>query len=60
MEKAKMKSGNPPYQCPECGLHYKEKEWAEKCEEWCSEHQSCNLDIIQYAVENDDSNEKRS
>ena len=37
------------YKCPECGLEYKEKEWAKKCESWCREHQSCNLDIIKYA-----------
>ena len=44
------------YQCPECKLWYDDKEWEEKCEAWCKEHQSCNLDIIKYAVEN---NEKK-
>lgn len=39
------------YQCLECGLLYEEKEWAEKCEKWCKENQSCNLEIIKYAVE---------
>jgi len=38
-------------QCPECGLYYKESEWAEKCEAWCKKYQSCNLEIIKYAVE---------
>lgn len=33
------------YECPECHLKYKEKEWAEKCEVWCREHKSCNLEI---------------
>lgn len=37
------------YQCPECGLKYAEKEIAEKCQAWCHEHKSCNLDIIKYA-----------
>lgn len=37
------------FQCPECGLRYAEKEIAEKCEAWCKEHHSCNLDIIKYA-----------
>lgn len=41
------------YVCPECGLHYKEKEWAGKCELWCNEHHSCNLDIIKHAVESE-------
>lgn len=38
------------YRCPECGFQYKEKEWAEKCEAWCKEHKSCNLEIIKHAV----------
>ncbi len=38
------------YQCEECGLRYNEKSWAEKCEPWCREHKSCNLEIIAYAV----------
>lgn len=38
------------YQCPECGLKYKEKEWAEKCERWCKKHKSCNLEITKHAV----------
>jgi len=37
------------YQCEECKLLYKEREIAEKCEAWCKEHKSCNLDIIKYA-----------
>ena len=39
-------------QCLECGLHYKDKEQAKKCEEWCREYQSCNLEITSNAVEN--------
>ena len=38
------------YKCPECGYWYKEKEWAEKCEAWCKEHKSCNLEITKHAV----------
>jgi len=36
------------YQCEECGYAYEDKEWAEKCETWCKEHKSCNLEIIQH------------
>lgn len=36
--------------CPECGFNYKEKEWADKCEAWCREHKTCNLEIINHAV----------
>jgi rubrerythrin len=39
------------YVCEKCGFHYAGKEWAEKCEAWCKEHPSCNLEIIQYAEE---------
>lgn len=37
--------------CTECGLEYKDAEWAKKCTAWCKEHQSCNLDIIKHAVD---------
>lgn len=39
------------FQCEKCGMTYKDEEWAERCEAWCSEHGgSCNLDIIKHAV----------
>jgi len=38
------------HQCGKCGLKYKDKETAEKCQAWCKEHKSCNLDIIKFAV----------
>lgn len=40
------------YQCEECGFHYEEKEQAEKCEAWCKERHSCNLEITAHALEN--------
>lgn len=43
---------NELYRCPECGFHYVEKEWAEKCEAWCQEHKSCNIEITAHAEEN--------
>lgn len=36
--------------CKECGYRYNEREWAEKCQAWCSAHQSCNLEIIQHGL----------
>ena len=44
------------HKCEECGLKYESKEIAEKCQAWCSEYKSCNLDIIKNAVK--DSEEK--
>ena len=38
------------YQCEACGFLYEEKQWAEKCEAWCKEHNSCNIEITAHAV----------
>jgi len=38
------------YICSECGYEYKEKEWAIKCQKWCAEHKSCNLEIIKHGT----------
>ncbi len=38
------------YICEECGFAYKEKEWAQKCQQWFAQNQSCNLEITQHAV----------
>ena len=46
------KNNTISYQCDECGLHYISKQWAEKCEKWCKEHHSCNLEITSHAEEN--------
>jgi len=45
-----VKEVNSKFQCEECELFFKDKEWAEKCEKWCSENKSCNLDIMKHAV----------
>ena len=42
------------HQCGECGLKYEDKETAEKCQAWCKEHKSCNLDIIKNSVKDAD------
>lgn len=39
------------FQCEDCGFKYQEKEWAEKCQAWCKEHHSCNLEITQHSQE---------
>ena len=45
------KQSDTLFTCPECGLTYNEKTWAEKCEAWCKEHESCNLDVIKHAID---------
>lgn len=39
------------YKCPECGLYYTDKITAKKCEAWCKEYKSCNLEITKLSVE---------
>lgn len=39
------------YACSECALHYAEKELAERCEEWCRQHDSCNYEIASQSLE---------
>lgn len=41
------------YQCEACGLKYAARETADTCHAWCTEHKSCNLDIIKEAVRED-------
>jgi hypothetical protein len=50
MVKEMMCGKDTCYQCEECGLRYREKVQAERCEAWCREHKSCNLEIIKDAV----------
>ena len=38
------------YQCGVCKLKYSDKKLADKCEEWCSTHNSCNFLIARQAV----------
>ncbi|TSC56886.1 MAG: Uncharacterized protein Greene071421_396 [Parcubacteria group bacterium Greene0714_21] len=46
------------YQCEECGFRYEEREWAEKCEAWCKEHNSCNIEITSHAMQESTDNVK--
>lgn len=46
-----QKNNETLYACQECGFKYRELEIAQKCEAWCKEHQSCNIEITKYAVE---------
>jgi len=41
------------FQCKECGLLYKEKNWAERRKEWCRKNHTCNLKIIKHAEKNE-------
>ena len=38
------------YICEACGFGYKEKQLAQKCEDFCKKNNSCSLEITKYAV----------
>jgi len=38
------------FMCPRCGYSYGEKEWAKKCELWCTKHKTCNLAINEHRI----------
>jgi hypothetical protein len=38
------------YQCEECKLLYDEKIWATKCEEWCKNNHTCNIEITKHRI----------
>ena len=51
MVKEIKRDGTTFYACEACGFVYKEREWAEKCQQWDEEHpQSCNLEIIEHGI----------
>ena len=52
MVKIAEKGDKKVYQCQGCGFHYADEVLAQKCEAWCKEHKSCNLEITAHAVEN--------
>jgi len=51
MVKEIEKQGKKYYICEECGFAYMDKETAQKCEDWCNKHHSCNLEITKSAVQ---------
>jgi hypothetical protein len=38
------------FQCEECKLYYDDKLWAQKCEEWCKNHHTCNIEISKHRI----------
>ena len=50
MVKELLKNKSVLYICEACGFAYREKELAEKCQQWCEQYHSCNLEITQHAI----------
>ncbi|MBI5228402.1 hypothetical protein HY988_07460 [Candidatus Micrarchaeota archaeon] len=42
--------GKDIHLCVVCGFGYKEKEYAQKCEDFCKAHNSCSMEITVHAV----------
>lgn len=51
MVKEIEKKGKIYYICEECGFAYESKDIAQKCEDWCKENHSCNIEITKSAVQ---------
>jgi hypothetical protein len=52
MVKVIQKENKELCQCEECGFHYESRKWAEKCQAWCKERKTCNIEITARAEEN--------
>lgn len=50
MVKSVKKNNKNYFVCEICSFAYKEKELAEKCQNWCDEHKSCNIEITKHAI----------
>ena len=38
------------YVCEACNFAYKEKELADKCENFCEKHKSCNIELTKHSI----------
>jgi hypothetical protein len=47
-------SNNNVYTCTICEMQFKEKGWAEKCQNWCKTENSCNEGITKHAIAKND------
>ena len=50
MVNEEKRGDNKYFRCEVCDFYYKNKTLAKKCEDFCKENKSCNLDIVQYAI----------
>lgn len=50
-EAIRMSGKNQLFQCPECGLHYRQQEIAKQCEEFCKAHNACSIEIMRHSIE---------
>ena len=43
--------GEKAYRCDACGMHYRDRGTAEKCESYCVEKGICNSEITEKSLE---------
>ena len=48
-----MSKADKVFQCPECGLHYRDKGLAKQCKAYCKEHKACSMEIAPQAIKNE-------
>lgn len=46
------------FQCPVCGLHYRDAKTAEECKAFCKAHNACSLEISLKSVESEEARKK--
>lgn len=50
MVKLKSIKNKKYFVCEECNFLYKEKKWAQKCEDFCKKYKSCSIEITKHSV----------
>ena len=50
MVKEEIINNKKYYQCEICKFYYKDKKWAQKCEDFCFKYESCSVEIVKHAV----------
>ncbi len=50
MVKQIMYKGKKAFECELCKFKYKDRKWAQKCEDWEKKNKSCNLLVIKHAL----------
>ena len=38
------------YTCTICEMSFEDQKWADKCQDWCEKHHSCNAGITKHAI----------
>ncbi len=50
MAKESVLQGKTYYLCSKCGMAYTDREWAQRCEDFCTKYNACSIEITQHGV----------